>query len=195
MSRFLIFRRLSATLMIFSAVTLLHGFAGAQLGEKVAGFRLVDTADKTHTMSEYAGKILILEFWSFKCPVAQVYNDRVKALQSKYAPRGVVLLAVASNRNESPLEVRRNAENLSLPFPVLLDQDGVLADRVGVSQTPSVVILDGAGILRYRGAIDNNRRVTEPGRIAYVEEAVDALLAGRPVARAETPVSGCAIRR
>jgi len=181
--------------MIFSAVTLLHGFAGAQLGEKVAGFRLVDTADKTHTMSEYAGKILILEFWSFKCPVALAYNERLAALQSKYRDRGVAFLAIASNKNESPIEVRRNRENLKLAFPVLLDRDGAMSDRLGATHTPSIVILDGAGMLRYRGAIDNNKHEGEKGRIPYAEEALDALLAGRPVPHPETEVFGCSIRR
>jgi len=187
-------RHLVAILAIFiPTVPLL--FPQTQIGDRVAGYRLADSGGRMHTLDEYAGRIVVLEFWSFKCPVALTYNERMKALQARYEGRGVVLLAVDSNRNESALEVRRNVENLKLPFPVLLDPDGTLADRVRATLTPSAVILDGTGTLRYRGAIDNARAEGDPGRIAFVEEALDALLAGKPVPRAETPVSGCAIRR
>jgi peroxiredoxin len=187
--------RLSATFLVITSIALFRIFAGTQSGEKMASFTLQDTAGKSHTLEEYSGKILVLEFWSFKCPVALAYNERMAELQLKYRSRGVVVLAVASNKNESATEVRRNAENLKLSFPVLLDQDGALADRTGANHTPSVVILDGAGRLRYRGAIDNNKRVGERGRIPYAEQAIDALLADQPILHAETQVFGCSIKR
>lgn len=187
--------RLAAVFMILTSVALSLLFAGSQIGEKVAGFRLADTGGKVHDLEEYAGKILVLEFWSFKCPVSLAYDERLAALQAKYRSRGVSVLAVASNKNESPTEVRRNAENLKLPFPVLLDQDGLLADRLGATHTPSVAMLDGGGVLRYRGAVDNDKRAGERGRIPYAEEALNALLAGQPVPVAETKVFGCGIRR
>ncbi len=167
----------------------------AQIGEKLVAFSVKDASGKVHALEDYTGKLLVLEFWSFKCPVSLAYDERVAQLQSKYGPRGVIVLAVASNKNESPLEVQRNAENLKLPFPVLLDQDGALADRVGATHTPSVAILDRNGILCYRGAIDNNKRPDERGRVAYAEEALEALLAGRPVPQAETKAFGCSIKR
>ncbi|MBP1597233.1 MAG: thiol-disulfide oxidoreductase [Acidobacteria bacterium] len=169
--------------------------AGVQIGQKVTGIRLADSAGGSHNLDEYAGKILVLEFWSFKCPVSLSYDMRMAALLSKYSGRGVSFLAVASNRNESPIEVRRNAENLKLPFPVLLDGEGLLADRLGATHSPSVMILDRSGVLRYRGAIDNNKHEGERGRIAYVEQALDAILAGQPVRAAETRPFGCSIRR
>jgi peroxiredoxin len=194
MNRILAVCRLAAFLTInFAALNSL--LAGAQIGAKVAGFRLTDAGGTVHTLEEYTGKIVVLEFWSFKCPVSLAYDERVAALQAKYRNRGVVVLAVASNKNESPVEVRRNAENLNLPFPVLLDPDGALAERLGATHTPSVVILDSSGTLRYRGAIDNNKRTDEHGRIPYAEEALDALLAGRPLPQTETNTFGCTIKR
>jgi len=187
--------RVLLALLMMSSLALVPLLAGMQIGAKAAGFRLTDAAGKIHTLDDYNGKILVLEFWSFKCPVALAYDERMAALQSKYGSRGIVILAVASNKNELADEVRRNAENLHLPFPVLLDQDGILADRLGATHTPSVAILDGAGILRYRGAIDNNKRAGERGRIPYAEEALDAILAGGPVSQPETSAFGCSIRR
>jgi peroxiredoxin len=166
-----------------------------QLGSKMMDLSLRDTSGKEHSLSDYAGKIVLLEFWSFKCPVSLAYNERIAALQAKYSGRGLVVLAVASNKNESPAEIARNASNLNLPFPVLLDRDGRIASRLGATHTPSIFILDREGILRYRGAIDNNRRPGEAGRKAFAEQALDALSAGIPVPQSRTEEFGCRIKR
>jgi peroxiredoxin len=179
-------------ILILICVALSSPPAGAQIGTKFAGFRLTDTDGKTRALEDYAGNIVVLVFWSFKCPVAAA--EHMVELESKYRGGRVSVLAVASNRDESPVEIRRNAENLNLGVPVLLDQDGTLAQKLGVTQTPSVVILDVLGTLRYRGAIDNNKRPGEHGRTTYAEDALDALLAGQAVPKAETKMSGCSIR-
>ncbi len=187
--------RQATTILIFAPLLLAPLFADAQIGAKVAGFRLTDTTGKTHDLGDYAGKLVVLEFWSFKCPVSLAYDERMAALYSKYSSQGVSFLAVASNKNESPVEIRRNVENLKLSFPVLLDQDGVLAERLGATHTPGVFILDGSGVLRYRGAVDNNKHAGERGRVAHVEDALNAILGGQPVPEGETKVFGCSIRR
>ena len=187
--------RRAATILLVAPFLLAPLVAGVQIGAKLAGFRLTDTAGKTHDLGDYAGKAVVLEFWSFKCPVSLAYDERMAALYSKYRSQGVSFLAVASNKNESPVEIRRNVENLKLSFPVLLDQDGVLADRLGATHTPSVFILDGSGVLRYRGAVDNNKHAGERGRVAHVEDALNAILGDQPVPEGETKVFGCGIRR
>lgn len=173
------------------------GIASAEIpiGAKVPDFRLADAAGNTHALGDYAGKILVLEFWSFKCPPVAAYEDRVKALQAKYVSRGVAFLAVSSNKNEEADAVRLNSETRKLPYPVLMDQDGAVADSVGATHTPCIAILDGKGILRYRGAIDNNKRPEERGRVSFAEEAIEAMLSGKPVPRPETAMSGCTIKR
>lgn len=172
-----------------------HSPATAQVGSKPAGIKLVDANGKTFTLDSFAGKILVLEFWSFKCPVTLAYDQRMAALQAKFSSRGVEFLAIASNKNESAVETARNAENLRLPIRVFLDPDGVAAEICGATHTPSVVLLDGSGVMRYRGAIDNNKQATESGRVAYVEEAIAKLLANRPVDPSETKVFGCSIKK
>lgn len=165
------------------------------LGTRVEEFRLADTAGRTHSLSQYSGRIVVLSFWAFKCPVSLSYNERLGALQAKYQNAGVIVLAVDSNANETPAEIRANVANLRLPFPVLLDEDGALAEKLHATQTPSVFIIDGRGILRYRGALDNNKKPGEGGRAAYAEMAVEAMLANRPVSEPETRAIGCPIRR
>jgi peroxiredoxin len=169
--------------------------AALQAGEKVADFQLKDTAGRDHSLSQYQGRIVVLEFWSFKCPVSLAYRERMQELEKKFRPRGVVFLAIASNRNEPPVEVARNAQNLKMSYPVLLDTDGAVAERMGATHAPSVFILDRGGVLRYRGAIDNNKMPGQGGRVAYAEDAVEALLAGRTVQVPETREFGCTIRR
>jgi peroxiredoxin len=170
--------------------------AGGQFVSKPVNFRLADADGTTHALEDYTGKIIVLEFWSFKCPPSSAYDERMKELDSKYRNRGVIILAVDSNKNETAAEVLLNREHRKLPFPVLMDMEGTLAESLGATHNPSVAILDGTGALRYRGAIDNSKRPGEQGRSAYVEDALDAMLSGKPVPQAETKLSGgCSIRR
>ncbi len=187
--------RYSFAILIAAVILLCPARVGAQIGEKVTDFRLTATDGKEHSLEEFLGKIVVLDFWSFKCPVSLAYDDRVSALQTKYGSSGVVIIGVASNKNESALEVRRNAENLHLPFQILMDQESALADRLEVARTPAVAILDGTGVLRYRGAIDNNKRPDERGRVPYAEQALDALLKGQSPPLSETKPFGCSIKR
>jgi len=166
-----------------------------ELGNKVEEFRLEDISGRVHSLSQYSGRIVVLSFWAFKCPVSLSYDERLTALQSKYKKAGVVVLAVDSNANETAAEVRANVANLKLTFPVLLDGDGALAERLGAKQTPSLFIIDGQALLRYRGALDNNKKPGEGGRVAYAEKALEDLLANRPLSVPETRAIGCPIRR
>ena len=167
----------------------------ADIGDRVGDFRLTDVNGTSHALAGYSGKVVVLAFWSFKCPVALAYTDRLRSLQEKYAGRGVVILAIDSSANESVAEVKRNASNLGLSLPVLMDPDGAVAERLGATHTPQVFVLDHGGVVRYQGAIDNNKHPGDGGRVAHVEEALDALLAGGAVQIPETAPFGCTIRR
>ncbi len=169
--------------------------APAKIGEKVSDFKLQDASGGTRSLSSYAGKIVVLAFWSFKCPAALASDDRLAALQTKYGSQGVIILAVDSCPNESGAEIQRNAANLNLSFPVLLDSEGTVAEKLGIALTPSLCILDREGVLRYRGALDNREKVGDKKREAYAESAVESILAGQAVAKVETQVTGCSIRR
>jgi peroxiredoxin len=170
-------------------------YGAGQPGAKVANFSLKDTLGRVHSLSDYAGKIVVLSFWSFKCPVSLANDERLKALQADYEAKGVVVLAVSSSANESAEEVRRNAANLDLPFPVLLDEEGVLSERLGATHAPGIFIIDGASNLRYQGSFTGDRKTAESGRGLAAREAIEDILAGRAVKTPETRFSGCMIRR
>jgi hypothetical protein len=77
---------------------------------------------------------------------------------------------------------------------VLLDRNGTLANMLGATHIPSVFIIDGKARLRYRGAVDNDKQIGDKKRKAYAEEAIEALLSGRPVPVPESEPRGCMIR-
>jgi peroxiredoxin len=168
--------------------------APIEVGSRVEDFKLQDAYGTTQSLQSYSGRVVILFFWSFKCPVSLAYSDRLEDLQKKYRNRGVVVLAVAP-ANETPEEIRANTANLKITTPVLLDSEGELAGKLGASHTPSVFLLDEKSILRYKGAPDNNKLPGDRGRIAYIDDATEALLNGNPIRVAETKPFGCNIKR
>lgn len=106
----------------------------------------------------------------------------------------VTFFSIASNRNEPAEGLSQAAKARRLPA-VLVDQDHVVADRFGALTTPHVFVIDRDGLLRYRGAVDNvTFRQRTPTRF-FLDEAVEALLAGRAPALAEAPAYGCTIVR
>jgi peroxiredoxin len=180
-----------AILVVASAPQL----SGAEIGSKIGSFQVQDLSGQTVSSQFYTGKILVLIFWSFKCPVSLVYNDRMEELRKEYGSKGVTLVAIASGSDQNAAEIRANATNLKLNVPVLLDVNDDLGAKLGATHAPSAFILDTTGVLRYKGALDNNKKPGENGRIAYINEALDSVLAGTPVQIPETKAFGCSIRR
>ncbi len=166
----------------------------ADIGSKIANFQLSDTTENTRSLNSYAGIIVVLVFWSFKCPVSLAYVDRIDEIRNKYEGKKVVVLGIDSSPNETPAETRANVANLNIKMPVLLDSEGSVAEKLGATHTPSAFIIDGGAILRYKGALDNNKKLGENGRIDYVADALDSILAGHAVSMPETRPVGCSIK-
>jgi peroxiredoxin len=162
-------------------------------GDLVPGFTLSDLDGKTHALSDYRGRVVIVNFWSAECPWSERADNQFKQWLVGWGQR-VVVLTVASNLNESTELVRQAASQRGIT-PVLLDSDCKLADAWGAQTTPHAFVVDEAGILRYQGAVDDvTFRQREPKRF-FVKEAVDALLAGRLPEVASAPAYGCTIVR
>jgi peroxiredoxin len=168
--------------------------AGVEIGSGLESVQLRDLSGTTRSLHSYTGKIVVLVFWSFKCPVSLEYNDRIEKLQKKYSEKGIAVIGVAPMEISAD-EIRLNAKNLNIQYPIMMDSEGNLAEKLGATHTPEVFILDRSSVIHYRGAVDNNKKTGESGRTAYVEDAIDAIIAGRAVATSETRPFGCSIKR
>ena len=164
------------------------------IGERIDNFRLLDDSDTRHTLNTYSGKITVFVSWSYKCPSSIRYTERLDALHRKYDKSRVAVVGIFMGDEENAAAIRANKSNLGIHFPILLDSDGQLTSMFGATHIPSVFIVDENARLRYRGAIDNDKQAGDKKRVAYAEDAVEALLSGRSPAVQETEAKGCIIR-
>jgi thiol-disulfide isomerase/thioredoxin len=164
-----------------------------QLNQSAPDFELQDLQGISHKLSDYRGKIVVVNFWSAECPHSERTDHYLVSLLENWNG-DVALLSIAANRNE-PLPLVKEVATTRLLPKVLMDSQGVLADRYGALTTPHVYIIDRDGILRYRGAVDNiTFRQREAPRF-FLQEVVEALLRGRLPEIGETLPYGCAIVR
>jgi peroxiredoxin len=164
-----------------------------QLNQPAPEFSLPDLQGISHSLSDYRGKIVVLNFWSAECPHSERTDRYLLDLLAGW-DGDVTLLSFAANRSESMQRVEEAAKTRGLPT-VLVDAEHVVADLYEAVSTPHVFVLDREGILRYRGAIDNVGFRQREGTRFFLQEAVEALLNERLPALSETPAYGCAIVR
>ena len=189
------FKMLSA---LVAAVILACGIAsaGVELGKKVEDFRLDDTSGKARALSDYkAKKAVVVMFIATRCPVSNAYNERMAKLDADYRDKGVQFIGINANKQEPAEEVAKHAGEHGFRFPVLKDPGNAVADRFGASVTPEVYVLDGKGILRYHGCIDDDQYQKKEQRSEDLRAALNALLSGKPVPVGRTKAFGCTIKR
>ena len=138
----------------------------------------------------------VLFWWSATCPCVRRYEERMAAIRSDYSPERVAVFAVASNAGEDSDTLAHTARERGFTLPLLRDHGGRLARELGVRTTPTTVVLDREGTVRFKGWIDNERRPGETGRIAYVTPILDWVVGGMKgdtPAADRSPVYGCPI--
>jgi peroxiredoxin len=148
-----------------------------------------------YRLSDYAGRIVVLDFWSAQCPWSQHYDAWLAEQARRWAAQGIHLLAVAANVDEDTALIAAIAAERGLSFPILLDPGCCVADAYGAETTPHIFVIDRAGRLAYRGAIDDRSFRQRTATRRYLSDALEALLAGRLPNPAETPPYGCALVR
>jgi peroxiredoxin len=165
--------------------------AGAQNGK----LSFTDLSGQVYALKDLQkNKASVFLFFSAQCPISQKYAQRLVKLNEDYSPKGVKVFGVNSNLLESRADVAQYAKEAGLNFVVVKDEGTALADKLGAEITPQAIVLNAQGETRYRGRIDDNtdaEKVTQN----YVRDALDAVLAGKPVAPAEVKAVGCAIAR
>jgi peroxiredoxin len=169
------------------------------LGRKAENFTLNDFYGKSHSLAESKDKkLVVLAFIGTECPVAKAYGERLGELAKNYADKGVQFFGVSSNRQDTITELSAFARVHHLEFPILKDLNNKLADQLGAQRTPEIFVLDGDRSVRYHGRIDNQYGVGYAKKTAsepFLKDALDELLAGKTVSKAETATVGCFIGR
>lgn len=169
------------------------------IGAHVADVALLDTDGKHRTLGEFKNKKAIaVVFVGTECPIANLYYPTLAEMQKRYADKGVQFLAINSNDQDSFSEVVAHARERHLPFPVLKDDGQRAADAFAARRTPEAFLLDENHKIRYRGRIDDQYgylyRRAAPTR-TELKDAIEELLAGKPITTPESECRGCLIGR
>jgi peroxiredoxin len=165
-----------------------------KIGAPVGPVTFRDVTGRSYSLADLRDrKAVAFVFLSTECPVSNSYGPRLQEIDKDYTPRGVAFFGVNSNWHESLTAVIQKAKALGIPFPMVKDAGGSLARRFGATVTPEAILLDGSGLMRYRGRIDDQRDPAEV-RSRDLRAALDSVLAGQKVARAETVPFGCALQ-
>jgi peroxiredoxin len=167
------------------------------IGAKAPDFSAVPGIDdKKHSLGEFKdAKAVVVVFTCNHCPVAVAYEDRLVALQKEFKKRGVQFVAICSNPEDTDTlpELKTRAESKKFNFPYLHDDGQKVGRGYGAAVTPHVFLLDRDRRIAYMGAIDDNM-VADKVKEHYLSDAIEAVLAGKPVETTETRQFGCGIR-
>ncbi len=171
----------------------------ALLGNKIEEVRFVGPDGKTVSLYALKGKkAVVVVFLSFECPVSNSYVAPLNEMAKKYAEAGVTLIGVCPCE-ESVAQVAKWAEEFKLAFPVYRDDKLAAARAFQADVTPSAFLLDGDGVLRYRGRIDDSfsARLKRSTQVTShdLNDALEQLLANKPIREPATLTIGCAIRQ
>jgi thiol-disulfide isomerase/thioredoxin len=153
---------------------------------------------KIHTLGDYRGKVVFIHFWSIVCPYEKLAEPKCIELQKSLGPKGVVQIAINANQGELKSDggepyarLREHVAQAGVNFLVTVDPGNKITDMFGGQSTPHCFVIDRDGVLRYSGALDDDPRGTKgPAATSYVRDAIDAVLAGTPVATPTTKPYG-----
>ncbi len=183
-----------------------HSVAAPPAGLTLQSLELSDHRGRVWTLDELlpsgaakpTDSALVVAFLGTECPLAKMYAGRLSELAAAYADRGVRVVGVISNRQDSLLKIGAFVDRQSIEFPVVKDPGNRFADVLGAERTPEVFVFDGQRKLKYWGRIDDQYGIgyakDEPGQ-QDLKVAIDDVLAGRPVATPSTRSVGCLIGR
>lgn len=172
-------------------------YAKVKLGDPAPNWTsLVGVDGQEHNLGQFrAAKAIVLVFTCNHCPVAKAYEDRLIEFQKDYKAKGVQVIAI--NVNNIPADrldkMKQRAAEKGFNFPYLYDSTQVSGRDYGARVTPHVFVLDAQRKIAYMGAFDDSQNPSGV-KEKYVRDAVDAILAGRQPAQAETKAFGCGIK-
>jgi peroxiredoxin len=175
------------------------------VGTDAPEFSLPDAAGKTHSLAEYKGKYVVLEWFNPECPFVKKHygSDNMQKLQGEYTSKGVVWLTIDSNApgsegNLTPEQAQKVMTSWKTKqTALLLDPDSKVAALYGAKNTPDMIVISPEGKIVYEGAIDSKATPNPadiPASTNYVKSALDESLAGKPVSNPTTKPYGCSVK-
>ncbi len=176
-----------------------------EIGNPAPGFVLPDTYGARHSLADYSGKWIVLEWLNYECPyVGKHYKSgNMQALQRDYGAKGVVWLVIVSSAPgkqgyHPPEEMNAlSADRGSKALAVLLDPEGTVGRRYGARTTPQMVVINPEGVLLYNGAIDDRptARLSDiKGAHNYLVAALEEAMNGKEVSTPTTQPYGCSVK-
>lgn len=191
----------AASLFVLSAEV---AIASVKVGEAAPNFSLAGEDGKTHSLADYKGKTVVLEWTNAECPfVKKHYSGNMQSLQKTYTGKDVVWLSINSSApgKQGAVDAAGAAaivkEKGAAPTHVLLDGKGEVGRLYDAKTTPHMFIVDKSGKLAYAGGIDSEPSADPadiPSSTPYVKNALDELIAGKAVTTAVTKPYGCGIK-
>ncbi len=165
------------------------------IGATIGDFALPDTNGKDHSLNSLKGQNgTVLIFIAVQCPVSNAYNERMQKLADEYQAKGIKVVGINSNAAESADAVKSHAASNKMTFLILKDAGNKFADTVGATKTPEAYFLDASNKLVYHGRIDNSKDLSGVSS-NELRDAVNAVLAGKPVEKPTALAFGCTIKR
>jgi len=189
-------------LALFTTLALAASSFAVEIGKPAPDFTGTDINGKTVKLSDYKGKIVVIESYNSDCPFCHnQYGGAAQALQKELADKGVVWLMINSvNPNNpshrTPAQAKQEWSDLKIAAAAWIDDSsGAIGHLYGMKTTPHVFVVDKSGNLVYEGAMDDHPDPFHDPKKAhnYVRETVDDLLAGKPIAVSQTKPYGCAV--
>lgn len=193
--------------LIMVLLVVISGIAKAQtsykIGDIATDFNLKNVDNKMISMANYKeAKGFFVIFHCNQCPYSKAYENRIIALNAKYASKGLPVITInpndpAINPEDSFEKMKIRAKQEKYTFPYLVDDTQEIAKAYGAKATPHVYLLkktDEGLVVSYTGAIDNDTENVNDAKIKYAENAADALLAGKEIELTQTKAIGCSIK-
>jgi peroxiredoxin len=198
---------MKTTLALFASLIATAVFAAdvPPVGSAAPDFSLPDAKGDSHSLSQYKGKYVVLEWFNPECPFVKKHygSDNMQKLQEQYTSKGVVWLTIDSNAPGTEGSITpEQAQKITASWKthqtaLLLDPEGKAGRAYGAKNTPNMVIINPEGKISYEGAIDSKASPNPadiPSSTNYVKAALDQSLAGKPITTPQTKPYGCSVK-
>jgi peroxiredoxin len=197
--------KLLITLVTAVATASVFAAESPKVGSAAPDFSLTDSNGQKHSLDDYQGKWVVLEWFNPECPFVQKHyrSGNMQKLQQEYAGKGVTWISIDSSAPGKQGNLTPEAANKKIAewriksSALLLDAEGKAGQAYGAKNTPHMFIINPDGKIVYEGAIDSKATANPsdiPTATNYVKAALDESLGGKPVSNPNTKPYGCSVK-